>query len=98
MKIKKNYLLPSYKIITLVIFLFAATKASSQINFKVSDLKPQYQAREKMASPKLHATLSNFRKMIAEHGYKFHVANTGVSELGLSAITGEEKKVRNRQN
>lgn len=59
--------------------------------FNIAALKKVYQLREVTASPELKRRLSQQRTMIARNGFKYLVANTGVSENKLKDITGFNK-------
>jgi len=66
-----------------------ATSADTSINpFIITNLKKIYQVREAMASPELKRRLNQQRQVIARNGFKYQVANTGVSEYKLKDITG----------
>lgn len=67
----------------------AATSSDTTINpFNISGLKKIYQTREAIASPELKRRLAQQRTVIARNGFKYQVANTGVSEYKLKDITG----------
>ncbi len=59
--------------------------------FNIANLKQIYQQREAIASPELKRRLAQQRSMIARNGFKYQVANTGVSENKLKDITGLSK-------
>lgn len=65
-----------------------ATADTTTKPFNIASLKKVYQAREESASPELRRRLSMQRAMIARYGFKYQVANTGVSENKLKDITG----------
>ncbi|PZP49507.1 MAG: hypothetical protein DI598_07660 [Pseudopedobacter saltans] len=64
----------------------AATKAQP---FQIKNLRQVYQISELKASPALKSTLEKQRQFISSKNLGFQVANTGVSELKLTQITGE---------
>ena len=59
--------------------------------FNIANLKKVYQVREATASPELKRQLMQQRSMIARNGFKYQVANTGVSENILKDIAGFAK-------
>eukprot|EP01132_Coremiostelium_polycephalum_P015350 gene15350-18552_t len=58
------------------------------VPFKIDQLKHVYQISEAKASPALKSVLAQQRQFIAANKLGFQVANTAVSELKLSQITG----------
>lgn len=58
-------------------------------DFDIKQLRQKFQVRETTASPALRSQLAQQRAFITSNKLNFHVANTGVSGLRLSDITGE---------
>ena len=69
-------------------------KAAPDNVFNIANLKKVYQVREALASPELKRRLTEQRSIIARNGFKYQVANTGVSENLLKDITGFAKMPR----
>lgn len=67
---------------------FALT-AQPPVKFNINDLKPVYREREARSSLQLKTTLEQQRAYIQKNNLKIKVANTGVSELHLTKITGD---------
>ncbi len=89
MKVKSIYI--KYLGLATVIILSGFYNVSAQANFKITDLKKEYQIREAIASPALKARLEIQRKFLADHHYTYHLANTSVSEMRIEHITGAKQ-------